>query len=291
MKLTEADLTENPQVGKTNRLMIIREVDFGVYLDGEDLGEILMPKKYVPEDYRLGDVVEVFVYLDSEDRLVATTEKPYAQVEQYACLKVVSVTNFGAFLDWGLKKDLLVPFNEQKHRMEEGREYIVYIYSDEETGRIAGTSKLDRCLDLYKGDYQDGDEVELFICEETDLGFKTIINDAHRGLLYKSDLYQSVNKGERAKGFIKQVREDGKIDVTLNKPGYEAIDEVSEQILETLKASGGFIAVTDKSSPDEIKELFGVSKKRYKKAVGALYKKRLVSLEEGGVRVIKGEKE
>lgn len=288
MKLTEADLTENPEVGKTNRLMVVREVDFGVYLDGEDLGEILMPKKYVPKDCRIGDVVEVFVYFDSEDRLVATTEKPYAQVEQFALLKAVSVSKFGAFLEWGLKKDLLVPFNEQKHRMEEGGEYIVYIYSDEETGRIAATSKLDRCLDLYKGVYEEGDEVELFICEETDLGFKTIINNAHRGLLYKNDLYKPVKKGERVKGFIRQIREDGKIDVTLNKPGYEAIDDVSQHILEVLKKKGGFIAVTDYSSPETIKDLFGVSKKRYKKAIGALYKKRLVSLEEGGVRLLGG---
>lgn len=266
--------------------MVIREVDFGVYLDGEDLGEILMPKKYVPKDCRIGDVVQVFVYFDSEDRLVATTEKPYAQVEQFAYLKVVSVSKFGAFLDWGLKKDLLVPFNEQKHRMEEGREYIVYIYSDEETGRIAATSKLERCLDLYKGDYQVGDEVELFICEETDLGFKTIINNAHRGLLYKNDLFKAVKKGEKVKGFIKQIREDGKIDVTLNKPGYEAIDEIARKILDVLKKNKGFIAVTDNSSPETIKAFFGISKKRYKKAIGALYKKRLVTLHEDGVRLV-----
>ena len=266
--------------------MIVREVDFGVYLDGEDLGEILMPKRYVPEEYRLGDVVEVFVYFDSEDRLVATTETPLAQVGQFAYLKLAALTKVGAFLDWGLKKDLLVPFSEQKVRMMEGRHYTVYVYVDEDTGRIVASSKIEKFLDLGAADYPVGHEVELLICEETDLGYKVIIDDLHRGLLYKEELYRPVKKGERLSGYIKQVRDDDKIDVTLDKPGYGAIDNVSQQILEALKAKGGFIAVTDKSTPETIKELFGVSKKRYKKAVGALYKKRLVSLEEGGVRLV-----
>ncbi len=272
------------EIGKLNKLRVVKEVDFGIYLDGGDLGEILLPQRYVPENCKVGDSLRVFIYLDSEDRIIATTETPYAMVGDFALLKVVSVNSVGAFLDWGLPKDLLAPFSEQNPKMEEGRSYIVRVYVDNRN-RIAASSKLDKYLDNEPGNFRIGREVKLLICNQTDIGHKAIINSSHWGVLHYNDVFQPLKKGQKTKGFIKKVRDDNKIDLCLHKPGYEKVDDVTETILTVLKEQGGFISVTDKSSPEVIYKLFGVSKKTYKKAIGAIYKKRLITIENNGIRL------
>jgi hypothetical protein len=273
-------------IGLINELEVVKEVDFGIYLDGGEHGEILMPKRYVPEGCKPGDTLEVFIYLDSEDRLLATTEKPKAMVGEFALLQVVSITNVGAFLDWGLPKDLLVPFREQQQTMEAGKSYLVYVYLDDESQRIAATSKLDKCVDNIPVDYEVGEEVDLLIAGQTDLGFKAIIDNSHWGMLYKNEVFQPLKTGQKLKGFIKTIREDEKIDLSLQKEGYEKIDDISQSILNKLAANSGFLALTDKSSPEQIESTFHISKKNFKKAVGSLYKQRLIALEEDGIRML-----
>ncbi|MBN2347284.1 MAG: GntR family transcriptional regulator [Bacteroidales bacterium] len=273
------------EIGKLNTLRVVKEVEFGMYLDGGEHGEILIPKRYVPEACKPDDNIEVFIYLDSEDRIIATTEKPYAKVGEFALLKVVSVNNMGAFLDWGLPKDLLVPFREQKVKMSEGKMYLVFIYLDQESQRIVASARLDKFVDNLPAEYQPEEEVELLICETTELGYKSIINNTHWGMLYKNEVFQPLVQGQRIKGYINRIREDEKIDLMLNKPGYEKINSLSEKILELLKQQGGFIEVSDKSPAEKIYELFGLSKKNYKKAVGKLFKSRQIILEKEGIRL------
>ncbi|MBN2298687.1 MAG: type I-B CRISPR-associated protein Cas8b1/Cst1 [Deltaproteobacteria bacterium] len=273
------------EIGKLNSLQVVKELEFGVYLDGNDLGEILLPVRYVPEGVKTGDTVEVFIFLDSEDRIIATTQRPYAMVGQFALLKVVSTGSAGAFLDWGLPKDLLVPFREQKQKMEQDRSYIVFVYLDTKSNRIAASSRIDKFFDKHPEGFKPGQEVSLLVYEQTDIGYKAVINNSSQGVLYSNEVYQPLGIGQQIKGFIKKVRDDGKIDLTLSKPGYEKIDGLSEKILDELRKQGGFIAVTDKSAPEIMYELFGMSKKTYKKAVGALYRKRLVTIEPDGIRL------
>ncbi len=274
------------EIGKINTLNINRETENGVYLDGQELGEILMPQKFVtPEDKEAGQAT-VFIYTDSEDRLVATTETPIAMAGEFAMLKVVATTKFGAFMDWGLPKDLLVPFGEQKAPMEEGRSYLVFISLDVQTNRIIGSAKLDKHLDNTPPEYEVGDEVDLIITDETELGYKAIVNKEHWGMLYKNQVYKPLSKGQKIKGYINKIREDEKIDLLLEKPGYEKVDAISEKILNELKENRGFMAVSDKSSPEMIKAMFGISKKNFKKAIGGLYRKRLISFESDGIRLI-----
>lgn len=273
------------QIGKYNTLCVIKKVDFGVYLDGGDRGEILMPIRYVPEGVEIGDQVEVFIYLDSEDRLIATTERPYAQVGEFAMLKVKSVDRFGAFLDWGLMKDLLVPFREQKVNMIEGRSYLVYVYVDEETGRIAASAKLNKFLSKSVPQYKPGEEVDLILESESDLGYNAIVNNSHIGILYENEVFEQLEKGQKVKGYIKKIREDHKIDLLLYKPGYDKVDPVTESILDLLKKNGGTLNITDKSDAETIYDQFGVSKKTFKKALGALYKKRLILLGPDKIRL------
>jgi len=273
-------------IGKVNWLPVVRETDFGLIFDGGDLGDILMPNRYVSEDWSPGDVVEVFLMLDSEDRLTAVTDKPVAQVDEFALLCVVAVTEIGAFLDWGLPKDLFVPFREQKMKLREGQEALVRIYLDEVSGRIAASCKLDRFLDRSQPDYVPDEKVKLMICSQTDLGFKAIINSTHWGVLFENEVFQPLKKGQRIEGYIKQVRFDGKIDLCLQKPGAKKIGALTDVILETLKEQDGFMPVTDKSPPEEIYRLFGVSKKAYKRAIGGLYKKRLITFENNGTKLV-----
>jgi len=274
------------EIGKLNTLRVIKEVDFGLYLDGGEHGEILIPKRYVPENCKPEDNIEVFIYLDSEDRIIATTEKPYIKVGEFAMLKVVAVNQMGAFLDWGLPKDLLVPFREQKQKMEEGKWYVVTAYLDYDSKRLVASAKIDKFLDNLPPEYEAGEEVDLLISGESDLGFNAIINSKHLGVLYKNEVFQPLKKGDRIKGFIKKVREDEKIDLILQKPGYQKVDDISLRIVDVLKEHGGFIAITDKSDPDTIYNLFGVSKKTFKKAIGALFKLRIISIEEKGIRLL-----
>jgi hypothetical protein len=273
-------------IGNLNTLKVVKEVDFGIYLDGEELGQILLPKNDVPVNCKIDDNLDVFIYTDSEDRIIATTKTPKAMVGDFAYLKVVAVNEFGAFLDWGLNKDLLVPFHEQQYRMKEGESYIVKVYLDNKSERIAATSYLDAYLDLFTAEYYEGQEVELLICKKTDLGYNAIINNSHWGLLYDKEIFRTINIGQRVKGYIKKVREDGKIDLTLNKSGYEKIDDISQKILDVLKEQGGFIPISDKSSPEIIYDMFGESKKTYKKAIGSLYKKHLILIGNDGIKLV-----
>lgn len=273
------------ELGKLNKLRIVKELDFGIYLDGKEHGEILMPRRYIPENCKPDDIIEAFIYLDSEDRIIATTERPYAMVDEFAFLEVSSVNSIGAFLNWGLLKDLLVPFREQKQKMVEGKSYVVYVYVDLESNRIVASAKLDKFLDNLPPEFEVGQEVDLLICTETEIGYKAIINNTHGGILYKNEVFRPLNKGQKIKGYIKKIRDDEKIDLCLQKPGYEKIDEISQVIIDKLKEHGGFIAVTDKSPTETIYNLFGVSKKTYKKAVGALYKTKLISIEDNGIRL------
>jgi len=278
------------EIGKMNHLKVVKELNFGLYLDGGEQGEILLPIRYVPQDCKSGDEIDVFIYFDSEDRIIATTEIPFAMVDDFALLQVVSVNAVGAFLDWGLSKDLLVPFREQKRSMQEGRWYIVKVYFDKTSKRIAASAKIDSFLDNLPPDYEEGQEVDLMICNETDLGYQAIINNLHWGILYKNEVFQSLERGQKIKGFIKKVRDDEKIDLSLLRPGYKKVDDISGKILEYLKFNNGFMELTDKSSPEVIYSVLGISKKAFKMTIGGLYKKGLVSLEEKGIRLVRKEK-
>lgn len=275
------------RIGKNNLMQVVKILHFGAYLDGEDFGEILLPKKYVPMDLQPEDFIDVFLYMDSDDRPVATTLKPYAQVGEFAFLRVAAVETTGAFLDWGLPKDLLVPYREQKQRLIKNRSYLVYVYLDTDTDRIAASTKIEKFLDLSPAEYEKGEEVQLIISGQTELGYTAIINHKHRGLLFENDVFRDLKKGERLTGFVKNIRADKKIDLTLQRPGYEKIDALSSQILEALQANKGFLAVNDNSSPEVIYSKFGISKKNFKKAVGALFKKRLIRIEDKGIKLLK----
>lgn len=274
------------EIGKLNSLRVVKEVDFGLYLDGGEHGEVLLPKRYVPENAKHEDILEVFIYLDSEDRVIATTETPFIMVGEFACLKAVAITSMGAFLDWGLMKDLFVPFREQKQKMEEGKWYVVTVYLDYDSKRLVASAKIEKFLDNLPPEYDAGEEVDLLVSGETDLGFNAIINNKHSGVLYKNEVFQPLKKGDRIKGYIKKIREDEKIDLILQKPGYQKVDDISMRIVDVLKEHKGFIAITDKSDPDTIYNLFGVSKKTFKKAIGSLYKFRVISIEDKGIRLL-----
>jgi predicted RNA-binding protein (virulence factor B family) len=273
-------------IGKTNLLKVLRKVDHGLYLDGENLGDILIPKRYVPDNTEVGDELEVFLYTDSEDRLIATTEKPIAQVGEFAAMKVVHTNKFGAYLDWGLTKDLFVPFREQNAKMEEGRTYLVFVYLDLDTDRVAASAKLDQFLDEIPPDFEAGQEVEIIIAQRTDLGYKVIIEGTHWGMIYSNEIFEPLRIGERKRAFIKKMRDDDKIDVSLQQSGYERIDGIAQSILQQLEEAGGSLPLNDKSDPDSIKEQFGISKKAFKKAIGALYKQRLIDINEQGIKKI-----
>lgn len=271
------------ELGKFNRLEVVKQVDFGMYLDGGDEGEILLPARYVPEGCEVGDWLNVFLYLDNEERLIATTLTPLVQVGQFACLEVAWINQYGAFLNWGLMKDLFVPFSEQKMKMEVGRKYVVHAHLDEESYRIVASAKVDRYLSKEKPDYQTGEEVSILIWQKTDLGFKAIIENEFAGLLYDSEIFQTLRTGDTLTAFIKQVREDGKIDLVLQKPGFERIEDFSKTLFDHIREHGGRLNLNDKSPAEEIYDVFGVSKKTFKKAVGDLYKKRLIVLNEDGI--------
>ncbi len=271
-------------IGKINTLKITRRVDFGVYLDGHEYGEILLPGKYVPTDSIIGSEIEVIVYLDSEDRLIATTESPLAMVGEFCMLKTIMVTPVGAFLDWGLAKDLLVPFREQKQKMVRGKRYLVFIYIDEATDRIVASSKLDKFLSPPPSKLRSGDEIEALIAEKTDLGYKVIINNSYPGMLYKNELFREIKVGQRIPAYIKKIREDEKIDVSLHPPGFKKVNDITDVILTVLKSNGGFMPVNDKTAPDEIYSLFGVSKKTFKKALGVLYKEKRIFITNEGIK-------
>lgn len=274
------------EIGKFNTLTVLKQKDFGVYLDADELGEILLPKSSCPDNLEVGYPVRVFIYLDSEDQLIATTEKPYAIVGEFAMLKVSAVNKTGAFMDWGLSKDVLLPYSEQRQRpVEVGRRYLVHLYVDKHTNRIVCSSKIDKFLDKTKPNYKTGEEVDLVIANRTDLGQKAIVNGEHWGMLFKSDLLKTVYPGQRITGYIKEVRPDGKINLSMQKPGYAKVVDTAGAILAMLEEQDGYITINDKSSPDIIFKAFGISKKAFKMAVGALLKQGKISIEPGGLRL------
>ncbi|SHF89682.1 hypothetical protein SAMN05444349_1445 [Bacteroides faecichinchillae] len=277
------------ELGKFNQLEVVKQVDFGMYLDGGEEGEILLPSRYVPEDCKVGDILNVFLYLDIEERLIATTLTPLVQVGQFACLEVAWVNQFGAFLNWGLMKDLFVPFREQKMKMQVGKKYVVYAYIDEESYRIVASAKVERYLSKDKAEYLSGDKVDILIWQKTDLGFKAIIDNKYSGLLYDNEIFSTLETGMKMKAFVKQVREDGKIDLMLQKTGFDRVGDFSKVLLEYIEEQGGRISLNDKSPADEIYAVFGVSKKTFKKGVGDLYKKHLIILKEDGLVLANSE--
>jgi len=274
------------KLGKYNQLEVVKEVDFGVYLNGDEDGEILLPKRYVPEGTKPGDILNVFIYLDMEERLVATTLQPYVQVGEFACLQVAWVNQFGAFLDWGLMKDLFVPFREQKMKMQKGKRYVVHVHLDEESYRIVASAKVEHYLSTEKPEYQLGQEVNVMVWQRTDLGYKVIVENQFSGMLFHNEVFQPLEAGMHLSAFVKQVRPDGKIDLELQKAGARKVDDFSEVLLQYIKDNDGFTPLNDKTDAEVIYQTFGVSKKTFKKAVGDLYKKRLVVLEEGGIRLV-----
>ncbi len=276
------------KIGQINTLKVVKEVEFGVFLDGgSETGNILLPKRYVPVNTRLGDELAVFIYFDSEDTLIATTEKPFVEVGQFANLKCINTNSVGAFLYWGLPKDLLVPFSEQRVRLEEGRSYIVYVYIDNASGRIVATTKYNKFLDKTPARYQVGEQVHISVLERTELGYKCAINDRHLGLVYHADLFGKLFIGKHLNAYIKEIREDGKINLSLQRLGKGKIDDATNKILKVLERKGGFLPVGDKSPPAQIFELFRTSKATFKKTIGALYKQKRIRIESDGIYLIK----
>lgn len=275
------------QLGKYNQLEVVKEVDFGMYLNGDEDGEILLPKRYVPEGCKPGDVLNVFIYLDMDERLVATTLEPYVQVGEFACLEVAWVNQFGAFLDWGLMKDLFVPFREQKAKMQKGGRYVVHVHLDDESYRIVASAKVERFLSKEQPPYLPGEEVHVLVWQQTELGYKVIVDNRFSGMLYHNEIFQPLEVGMQMNAFVKHVREDGKIDLVLQKGGAKRVEDFSEVLLRFIKDNGGYTSINDKTDAEIIYHTFGVSKKTFKKAVGDLYKKRMVTLEDDGIHLVK----
>ena len=278
------------EIGKNNRLVILKDSPQGLYLDGGNLGEILLPKAQVPDWVSIGDTLAVFVYRDSEDRTIATTKTPLATVGQFASLKVLEINrSVGAFLDWGLEKDLLLPFREQTVPLREGSRAVVYITLDPHNDRIVASSRVRKFFSLYQARYEVGDAVDLIVFDETPLGYIAIIENAHMGLLYKSELSEPLEYGQCFTGFIKEIRPDGKIDLRRDPAGYKRVLPASEEIFDALVEAGGFLHFNDKSPPESIRDTFGVSKKAFKQALGSLYKQRRIRFEGDGIELVKSE--
>ncbi len=275
-------------MGDYNRLEVVRAVPFGMYLDGGAEGEILLPSRYVPKGCKPGDVLDVFIYLDQDEKPVATTEKPLAKVGDFACLEVAWTNQYGAFLRWGPMKDLFCPFREQKIRMVKGAHYIVYVTVDEETYRLMATAKVEKWLAQEPPRYSHGDEVSLLVWQKTDLGFKVIIDNRYSGLVYEDQIFRPIRTGDRLKGYIDHVRQDGKIDVTIQPTGRRQTEEFSEVLLRYLQDNGGRCDLGDKSPAELIADRFKVSKKTFKKAVGDLYRRRLITINDQGIALTSG---
>lgn len=276
------------EIGKYNTLEILRQTKVGLFLgNGNESEDLLLPNKYVPKNFEIGDEITVFVYLDHEERPVATTLTPYIQLNEFALLRVNYTNRVGAFMDWGLEKDILVPFKEQAREMEKGKRYLVYLYLDEKTNRLVASSKTNQFLNNEELTVEKGEEVDLIVSHITDLGINVIINGKHKGLLYKDEVYDdSIRTGDKLRGFIKTIRSDHKIDVSLQKQGYDNVEPNAQKILFELKANRGFLRLNDDSHPEDIKTILQMSKKTFKKAIGALYKDRLIDIKPDGIHLI-----
>jgi len=281
------------KIGKYNSLKILRDTKVGLFLgdpekDPEGIHDVLLPNKYVPNEFEIGEELIVFVYLDHEQRPVATTLEPYILLNEFALLRVNYINQVGAFMDWGMEKDILVPFKEQARPMEKGKRYLVYLYNDEKTNRLVASSKTNQFLNNETLTVEKGEEVELIVSHITEIGINVIINEKHKGLLYKDEVYDdSIRTGDRMRGYIKNIRPDNKIDVSLQKQGYESIEPNAEKILDELRASRGFLRLNDNSHPEDIKTVLKMSKKTFKKAIGALYKEKLIEIKEDGIYLVK----
>jgi predicted RNA-binding protein (virulence factor B family) len=284
--MTETE--NNPfKIGEINNLQVLRESPQGLYLGYEDGESVLLPNKYVPENTAIGNFLDVFIYTDSEDRMIATTLTPEIKLNEIGVLKVREVNSVGAFMMWNIEKDIFIPFRNQKQKLIAGKKYPIYLYLDENSNRLVGTAIIDKLIKNENISVKEGDEVDLIIYEHTDLGFKAIINKAHFGLIFHSDIFQQIDCGDELKGYIKTIRPDNKIDIVLNKTGFENIDIYTEKLLHYLQKNNGKISLTDNSSPDEIKDELAMSKKQFKKALGVLYKSKRVILEPNCVVLIK----
>ncbi len=272
-------------IGKINKLNVVKKQGADVYLDNGTSGKVLLADKKSSINYQVGDTLEVFIYVDSEGHLAATTKTPLAQANDIAWLQVVSLNYVGAFLDWGLPKDLLVPFSEQHHEMEVGKSYLVKIFLDDKN-RIAATTKIDRFITDESVDFEVGQKVSLIIADKTELGFKAIVNNTHWGLLYQNELFQPLRKGQKLDGYIKKIRDDQKIDLSLHHPGYGKVVSLTDNIIIKLKENDGILMLSDKSPPEAIYAAFGVSKKVFKQAIGALYKKKLITIDRNGIKLV-----
>ena len=278
------------EIGKYNTLTILRDTKVGLFLGNttDDKDDVLLPNKYVPKVFEIGEEIAVFVYLDHEERPVATTLQPYILLNEFALLRVNYVNQVGAFMDWGMEKDILVPFKEQARPMEKGKRYLVYLYKDEKSNRLVASSKTNQFLSNENITVENGEEVDLIVSHITELGINVIINEKHKGLLYKDEVYdESIRTGDRAIGYIKNIRPDGKIDVSLQKQGYENVEPNAEKILDELRASRGFLRLNDNSHPEDIKTVLKMSKKTFKKAIGLLYKDKLIEIKEDGIYLVK----
>ena len=274
------------KIGQYNNLRIKKFVDFGLYLDDEEEGEILLPTRYMPKNLSVDDYIDVFIYADSDDTLIATTLTPLAVVGEASYLRVAAVNDVGAFLDWGLSKDILVPYGEQHREMEVGRSYIVFLYIDKYADRIVASSKINKFIKDEATCYENNQAVDLMIAGKTDLGYKAIINNEHFGMLFENDVFQNLKFGQKLKGYIKNVRPDNKIDLTLQLINQDSRDSLTDRILFYLKNNNGQSTLTDKSKPEDIYKQFAVSKSNYKKALGGLYKKRLITIDKDKIQLL-----
>ncbi|MFZ4457067.1 MAG: S1 RNA-binding domain-containing protein [Bacteroidales bacterium] len=276
------------ELGKYANLMVMRRTTVGIFLGDVHGDEVLLPNKFISDkSISVGDKMEVFIYKDSEDRLIASTDKPKITVNEFAYLYVKEVNQNGAFLDWGMERDLFVPFREQGKKMEEDRSYMVYMYHDKESDRLVASSKINKFINNANHEFEEGNEVEIQVWDVTMLGVSVIINGQYKGLIFHSDIFTHLSIGEKRTAYIKTVREDNHLDVALQKPGYDAVEPNAQLILELLKESNGFLALTDKSEPNLIYQKLEMSKKLFKKAIGTLYRRKLILLEEEGIRLIK----
>jgi predicted RNA-binding protein (virulence factor B family) len=273
------------RLGKRNKLEVMREVDFGVYLDGGEIGDILLPKRYVPEGCKPGDIVDIFLYLDNEERLIATTEEALIEVGEFACLEVNWTNQYGAFLNWGLMKDLFCPFSEQRIKMQIGKKYVVYCYIDPKTYRIVASAKIDKFLSNEEAEYEVGETVEALVYQRTDLGYKAIINGRHSGLIFGNATFKDLYIGDRLTAYIKNIRPDGKIDLDIHQHGKQGVDDFADRLLQHIFINGGFSPFHDKTPAEDIYDQFQVSKKTFKKAVGDLYKHKFITIKENGLEI------
>lgn len=274
-------------IGSYNTLKVARSVDFGLYLSDDEGNEVLLPSRYVPSRVRQGDEIEVFVYRDSENRPIATTERPYATVGQFVYLQVVDVNKTGAFLDWGLTKDLMCPFREQKIKMQKGMEYLVYVYLDDATQRVVASAKIEKFLDNVFPRLRHGDEVDALVYRHTDIGYKAIVNNLYSGLIYENETYAPISLGGTPiKAYVKHVREDGKIDLTVTPPASDRIPSIEQNIIKRMKSLGGILDLNDKSSPEDIKRRFNCSKKDFKRALGSLYRQHIIAITPDEIKIL-----